>query len=226
MPTTKSFFSSNWGGEQSHWSYIEDIQGTQQVQRLWVIFGLRSILFLVELGVGLGSHSISLLAGSGHLFLDLMTIGLTLLATWLLQCQSYYRANFKYQRLGAKVALVNGVSLIAIALLIATEAVEHLIVPEPVLGLPMLILAFLSLVINGLITYLLHSDSSHNLNLRGVFLHGVADALSSIGLVLAAVAVYYFNWLWADAATSLFVACLIGLSAILLVRDSLRILAE
>lgn len=114
--------------------------------------------------------------------------------------------------------------LVAIALLIAWEAVEHLQAPEPILGLPLLIAAGLSIVTNGLIVNLLHADSHHNLNLRGVFLHGVADAASSIGLILAAVAVHFFRWFWADAVVSFLVALLICLSSLSLVKDSLQLL--
>ncbi|MHC5762829.1 cation transporter [Nostoc sp.] len=64
--------------------------------------------------------------------------------------------------------------------------------------------------------------SHHDLNLRGVFLHGIADAGSSIGVILAAGCVYFFNWLWADAVASLLVALFLSISAISLIKDSLR----
>lgn len=206
----------------SNYQKSNDFYNAGQVQRLWLILGMRSCLFLFQLGIGLKSHSLSLLAGSGHLFLDLVTLSLTLLALWVVQRQ----ATFNYRRISAWIGLWNGASLSAIASLIFWEAVQHLQTPEPVLGLSMLIGASLSLVVNGLITSLLHEDSHHDLNIRGVFLHGVADAASSIALLVAAVAVYCFNWLWADAATSLFVACLIGFNASVLMRDSFKLLTK
>lgn len=214
------------GNDNCHICYIEVKQGTQKLKRLWSILGLRSCLFLIELGVGFWGHSLSLLAGSGHLFLDLVTLGLTLLAAWLVQRQSTEQVTFGYQHIEAKVGLLNGMSLMAIALLIAKEAVKHVQNPEPVLGLPMLIVAFLNMVISGLSVHLLHEDNHLDLNLRGVFLHGIADAASSIGLILAALAIYLFNWLWADAVASLLVAMLICFSAISLLGDSLRILSN
>lgn len=196
------------------------------LRQLWIVLVLRGILFLVDLGVGLWSHSLSLLAASGHLFADLVTIGLTILAAWVVQRQSTSQAKLEYRRIEAWVGLLNGVSLVAIALLIAWEAVEHLQAPEPILGLPLLIAAGLSIVTNGLIVNLLHAGSHHNLNLRGVFLHGVADAASSIGLILAAVAVHFFRWFWADAVVSFLVALLICLSSLSLVKDSLQLLGR
>ena len=205
-------------------SSLEVAQSTQKMQLLWIVLGLRIGFFLIELGVGIWSHSLSLLAGAGHLFSDVLTLGLTLVAAWLVQRQSLNQTAGKYKRLEAWVALFNGVSLGAIALLIAWEAVKHLQTPEPILGLPVLLVAGLSLVINGLSVQLLHPHSHHDLNFRGVLLHGVADAASSISVILAALAVYFFNWLWADAVASLLVALLIGISAISLLRDGWRVL--
>ncbi|MDZ4877919.1 MAG: Cadmium, cobalt and zinc/H(+)-K(+) antiporter [Chroococcidiopsis cubana SAG 39.79] len=90
----------------------------------------------------------------------------------------------------------------------------------------MRIVVGLSLVINGFNAWLLQDDSHHNLNLRGAFLHVVADAASSVGVMLAALAIYYLNWLWADVSASLLVACLLSLGAVPLVKDSLEILME
>ncbi len=195
-------------------------QDTRKIQLLWIVLVLRIAFFLIELGVGIWSHSLSLLAAAGHLFSDLLTLGLTLIAAWLVQRQSLNQTAWKYKRLETWVALLNGVSLGAIALLIAWEAVEHLQTPEPIVRqTPVLLVAGLSLVINGLSVKLLHPHSDHDLNFRGVLLHGVADAASSISVILAALAVYFFNWLWADAAASLLVALLIGISAISLLKD-------
>jgi cobalt-zinc-cadmium efflux system protein len=200
-------------------------QQQQKVKRLWWVFGLRSGLFLVELGAGLWSHSLSLLAGSGHLFSDLITLGLTLLATWLTKRRSTTQTVVNQnRRIEAWIALLNGVSLAIVAMLLGWEAIEHLQAPEPVLGLPLLGAAALSLIINGLSLYLLQNDHHHDLNLRGVFLHGVADAASSIGVMVAALAVYFLNWVWVDAAIGLLVALLICFSTISLIKDSLRIL--
>ncbi len=111
-----------------------------------------------------------------------------------------------------------------ISLLIAWEAVKHLQTPEPISGLPVLLVAGLSLVINGLSVRLLHPYSHNDLNFRGVILHGIADAASSISVIIAALAIYFFNWLWADTSASLLVALFIGINTILLLKDSWQVL--
>ncbi|MFN6462386.1 MAG: cation diffusion facilitator family transporter [Nostoc sp. DedVER02] len=208
--------------QRSHHSYTKTVDYTQKLNLLWVIFGLRSSLFLIELGVGLWGGSLSLLAGSGHLFSDVVTLGLTVLVVWLTERQSSVETNFKYQQIEAWIGLLNGVSLVTLAGFIALEAVERLQNPQPVSGLPMLAVATLSIVINSLTIHPLHKYSHHDLNLRGVLLHGIADAGSSLGVILAAGCVYFFNWLWADAVASLLVALFLSISAISLIQDSLR----
>lgn len=247
----------------SHLSYVKAGRATQKVKLLWIVLGLRISLFLVELGTGLWTHSLSLLAGSGHMLLDVITLGLALMAAWLAQRPSTGQATFGHQRVEILVALVNGLGLMAIAAWIAWEAVGRFQSPEPVLGLPMLVVAGLVLGVNSLNISLLHSevfprqtgtpcnntdifppttmqgmrvslfvgqncnsDSQYDLNLRGVLLHVAADAASSFGVILAALVIYWCNWLWADAAASLFVASLLSLSALPLVWDSLRIVME
>lgn len=210
----------------SHLSYVKAGRATQKVKLLWIVLGLRISLFLVELGTGLWTHSLSLLAGSGHMLLDVITLGLALMAAWLAQRPSTGQATFGHQRVEILVALGNGLGLMAIAAWIAWEAVGRFQTPEPVLGLPMLVVAGLVLGVNSLSISLLHSDSQYDLNLRGVLLHVAADAASSFGVILAALVIYWCNWLWADAAASLLVASLLSLSALPLVWDSLRIVME
>jgi cobalt-zinc-cadmium efflux system protein len=156
-----------------------------------------------------------------------MTLGVTLLVTWFAQRRSHHQIRLnRSKQIEAWIALLNGLSLAIVALLLGREAIAHLQAPEPVLGLPLLVAAGLSLLINGLSIYLLHKDHHHDLNLRGVFLHGIADAASSVGVMIAALAVYLFNWLWVDAAIGLLVALLICLSTISLLTDSLKILKQ
>lgn len=212
--------------DRSHKSDIETAPGTQKKRLLWIVFGLRSGLFLAELVTGLWTHSLSLIAVSGHMLVDVLTIGVALIATWLAERSFKDEIPFDQEQVEAWAALINGLFLMGIAVVVAWKVIERFYLPQPVLGLPMLIMAALGFVVKGVNASLLYSDSHHDLNLRGVFLHAIADAASSVSLILAALAVFYLGWLWADAAGSLLVACLMTLSALLLIRDSLGVLSE
>jgi len=210
---------------------IDNIQ--PKISILWTILGLRISLFSVKLETAIWSHSLSLLVGIGHLFTDLLTMGLTFISAWVIQRQSAERTTQTEQRLKAWIGLVNGISLGAIVLIIAQAAVKHLQDPESVSSLPVLLVAGFSLIGNGFAVYLLHQHRDNNavktdrdLNLRDVFRHGVADAASALSAILAAGAIYFFNWLWADAAAGLLVAMLIGFSAVSLMRSAWQVLRQ
>lgn len=183
---------------------------------------------LAELGVGLASHSLALVAESGHMLSDGLALGLALLATWVAQFPRSQSATFGYRRIEILAAFANGLGLLVVAGWICWEAVARLQAPaaEEILSLPMLITAIVGLGINSVNAGLLHQDSHHDLNLRGAFLHMVADAISSVGVIIAAVAIWRFGWNWADGAISLAVGILIAMGAIPLIRQSLHILLE
>lgn len=197
-----------------------------KMRLLWIVLGLRSSLFLFVLMIGFWTHSLSLLASSGDMFSDMVAISLTLGATALAQRPATKMATFGYRRIEILVALLNGLAILAISALTTWEAIGQFQEPDPIRGLPMLITAGVSLVFNSIIIRLLHEESSHDLNLKGAFLRILADTTGSISVILAALGIYYFNWLWADAVASLLVAAFLCISAVPLVMDSLRILLE
>ena len=211
------------------YSYLVDAtdQSGQKTQLLWIVLSLLSSFFIAELYTGLRSHSLSLLADAGHMLSDLLALGLTLIATWLSRRPAANRATFGYRRVEILAALANGFGVLVVSALIAWRAIEQFPSPEEaVLGLPMLIVAGVGLAINSINIALLHKASRDDLNLQGAFLHVVADAASSMGVIVAALAVYIWNWVWVDAAMSLLIACSVGLSTLPLIHHSLEILME
>ncbi len=131
-------------------------QSGQKTQLLWIVLGLLSSFFVAELTIGLWSHSVSLLADAGHLLSDIAALGLTIIATWLSQKPTANRATFGHLRVEILTALVNGFSVLILAIFIAWEAIGRFQSPEPVLGLPMLIVAGVGLVINSVNITLFH----------------------------------------------------------------------
>ena len=103
---------------------------------------------------------------------------------------------------------------------------KHLQTSESGASLPMLLVAGLSLAVNALAVYVLYRYRHRDLNLRGVFLHGVADATSALSVLVAAGVMYWFDWLWADAAASLLVALLISFSSLSLIKAACQSLQQ
>lgn len=212
--------------DYSHLIDAKVSQNKQKTQLLWVVLSLLIGFFIAESITGLWSHSLSLLADAGHILSDLAALGLTLIATWLSHRPAANRATFGYRRVEILTALVNGLGVLMVSALIAWKAVEHFPSPEIVLGLPMLIVAGAGLAVNSINIALLHKASRDDLNLQGAFLHVVADAASSVGVIVAGLAVYFLNWVWVDAAVSLLIACSVCLSSLPLIHHSLEILME
>jgi cobalt-zinc-cadmium efflux system protein len=192
---------------------------------LWIVLGLRSGLFLAELSVGLWVHSRSLLAVAGHMMVDVFAIAIALIAAEVKHHSSPER-NSHANQVEAGSALVNGLLLLGIAALIAWNLIEPSQTPETSAGLPMLIMAGLGFLVKGVNASLLYEESHHSLNVRGVFLHAIIDAVNSISLLLAALAMIFLNWLWADAIASLLVILFILVNAFSLLWDSLAILRK
>ncbi len=182
---------------------------------------------LTELAVGLFSHSLALLADSGHLASDCFALILALFASWMAQRRRSKDLASGNHWVEVLAALINGVGLVAIALWIGWEAIVRLQSPPvEILSLPMLATASVGLGVNSINIFLLHKDSHHDLNLRGAFLHVLADAASSVGVILAAIAVWALNWLWADGVITLFVSGLIIVSATPLIVQSISMLVK
>ncbi|WP_228056492.1 cation diffusion facilitator family transporter [Microcoleus sp. LEGE 07076] len=122
-------------------------------------------------------------------------------------------------------ALVNSISLVAIALWIAVESIDRLQSPTPeVEGLPMLITAIVGLSINSINACCLHSCCHGDLNLKSAFLHAIADIFSSVGVIVAAIAVAWLHWNWADGLISLLVSASIILLTLPLLIESIQLL--
>ena len=212
-----------------NYSYLVDAagQGGQKTQLLWIVLSLLSSFFIAELCTGLWSHSLSLLADAGHMLSDVVALGLTLIATWLSRKPAGNRATFGYRRVEILAALANGLGVLVVSALIAWKAIEQFPSPEEaVLGLPMLTVAGVGLAVNSINIALLQKVSRDDLNLQGAFLHVVADAASSMGVIIAALAVYFWHWVWVDAAVSVLIACSVGISTLPLIHRSLEILME
>jgi cobalt-zinc-cadmium efflux system protein len=197
---------------------------TKQTQ-LAIALLLIGIFAVAEFGIGLMSHSLALVAESGHMASDSLALVLALLATWVAQLPKPGLAD--NPRLETGAALINGATLVILAFWIGSEAIEHLqYPPDTIASLPMLLTAGVGAIVNGINVALLHRGSDHDLNLKAAFLHVLADTVSSVGVVLAAIAIAFLNWVWADGAISLFVAALIFVSAIPLVIESGKILLQ
>jgi len=195
----------------------------QKLRSLTIAWMLVVLTATADVAIGAWSHSLALIADSGHLFADAATFGLSVTAAWWVSRQK--QPSTGTSRLEAIAALVNGLGLLSISAELLWSGLHRLGGEAPdILSVPMVVMAAISLIANLINVRLLHGHSHQDLNVQGVFLHLLGDLFSAIGVLLAAIAVWLWHWTWADSAVSLLVAIIVGGSAFPLIRRSLQLL--
>ena len=149
-------------------------------RRLTLVLILTAIYMLLEVIGGWWTGSLALLADAGHMFTDTAALILALTAVWFSSRPATSKKTFGYYRLEIIAALVNGVALVVIALLIFYGAYQRWLAPPFVRSGPMIIVATGGLGVNLLSAWILHARDEIDLNLRGVWLHVIGDALGSV----------------------------------------------
>lgn len=182
---------------------------------------------VIEAIGGFLTESLALLSDAGHMLSDSLSLGIAVLAFSFASKVANYEKTFGYRRLEILAAVVNGISLIVIAVIIYIEAYERFRVPAEIASTGMLIIATIGLFVNILVAWILHrGDAEDNLNVRAAFLHVLGDLLGSVGAIIASLLIMFFGWTWADPLASVIVATLVLISGIRVTSESLHILME
>jgi cobalt-zinc-cadmium efflux system protein len=193
---------------------------------LVVVLALTATFTVAEIVGGLLTGSLALLADAGHMLSDTLSLGLALFAAWLAGRPATPERSFGYQRAEILAALFNGVTLVAISIWIFIEAYSRLREPPEVLGGWMLAVAALGLLVNAVGALILSRSEGDNLNVQGALRHVIADALGSVGAIVAALVIVLTGWRYADPLVSVAIGLLILASSWSLLRDSTNILLE
>src|SRR5262245_54156828 len=175
----------------------------------------------VEFIYGLLANSVALIADAGHNLSDVLGLVIAWIASALTTRPPSSRYTYGLGGSSILAALFNAVLLLVAVGAIAWEAVLRLVQPEPVASGTVMIVAAIGIIINGATAWLFASGRKGDLNIRGAFLHMVADTAVSAGVVIAGLVIFYTGWLWLDPLTSLVVVGLIVWGTWSLLRDSL-----
>lgn len=192
------------------------------IAALSVTFGI----FLAELIGALVTGSLALLADAGHMLVDSSGLVIALIASHLMRKPRNDTHTWGYARAEVLAAALQSGMLLLITLLVTIEAIKRFFAPAEVLGGWMLIFGVIGLVGNLISLAVLASSRRANLNMRAAFLEVANDALGSIAVIIAAGLSWATNWDQWDAIASLAIAALMGPRAVILLRDSLKILME
>ena len=201
--------------------------GPQRV--LKISLGVTFAYIVLLLVAGIRSHSLALLSEAGHNLSDFLALLLSLVAVYLQSRPANATKTYGYHRAGVLAALVNAVSLLAVAFFIFYEAFKRVQHPEPVQASVMMWVAATGVLMNGVIAFLLYrsaGSSGGDVNLRSALLHEVGDTLSTAAVIAGGWAILATGSYWIDPALSFGIGALILWSGFGIVRETLNILLE
>ncbi len=183
------------------------------------------VVLIGEIVGGIVSNSLALLSDAGHVFTDVFSLGLSLLAILIMKKPADRKATYGYHRIGILAALINGVSLFIVALFIFVEAYKRIQAPPAVDTSLMLIIALIGLAGNIAIAFVL-GHKHEDLNVKSAWLHVLGDTLASIGVIAAGLVIRFTGWQMADPLVSAFVGVIIIAGGIGVTKEALRIFLE
>ncbi|KZC18422.1 zinc transporter ZitB [Rhodanobacter sp. FW510-R12] len=197
-----------------------------RARKLLFAFVLTVLMMVAEVVGGMWSGSLALLADAGHMMVDALALLLAVVGAWMATRPADARRSYGYGRIEVLAGFVNALSQFVLVGWIVYEAVARLLHPGEILSGVMLVVAIVGLLVNVLVLRILYGHAHDDVNLASASLHVLGDLLGSLAAVLAALAIRWFGWLWADPLLSLLVSLLILGSAWRLLRMSAHILLE
>lgn len=166
-------------------------------------------LVAIQIFYGIAAHSVALLADAAHNFGDVLGLMIAWAGHRLAKLNPTARYTYGFRSASILAALLNGVILLLATGGIAWEAILRLFAPGEVAGLTVMIVAAAAIAINGLSAWLLMSGQEIDLNIRGAFLHMLADAAVSLGVVVAGGLILLTGWNWLDPTASIVISAVI-----------------
>lgn len=186
---------------------------------------LNTLFTVFELVVGTITGSLALIADGIHNLTDSLTLGIAFIAEKIGGRAADERRSYGYGRAKIIASLLNAGILVAVACFIGYEAISRLSEAHDVPGGVVAVVASVGILINGYIAFLL-SKQKHNLNARSAYTNMLYDTLSSVGALLAGVAIALFGWSWLDSVVGIVIAVMLLRATIGIIRDALHILLE
>ncbi|HHV6701204.1 TPA: cation diffusion facilitator family transporter, partial [Haemophilus influenzae] len=157
---------------------------------LGISFAIITFYMVVEFLGGYWFNSLTLMADAGHMANDSLSIFLAWIGLFV---------SLKWQKW---LALINGISLVWVAIWIFIEAVTRWQAPIEIAALPMLGVALLGFGINLLVAFIMLKSNRHNLNIRAAYLHVLVDLFGSVVAIIAGISAWWLNWQWVDVVAS------------------------
>lgn len=194
--------------------------------KLKLTMTITGTVMIIEVIGGILAGSLALLSDAGHMFTHFFALGISFAAIIIACKEPCHHRTYGFYRVEILAALFNSLFLFAVTAYIFFEGVKRLIHPEPVLGLQMFLVAVVGLIVNVISVLILRGSARDDLNIKGAFLHMLADTVSSIVIVFGAIIIYFSNWYIIDPLLAIGISLMIFVWAWRLFKDSINVLLE
>jgi cobalt-zinc-cadmium efflux system protein len=181
------------------------------------------IFIVVEAFYGFFSNSMALVADAGHNFSDVLALVFSWIAVILSQQKPTLRFTYGFRQSTILIALLNSIILLVAVAFIVWETIERLSKPVLINTNSVIIVAAIGSVVNGFTAWLFLKGKKHDLNIRSAFVHFIADALVSLGVVVAGVIIAFTGIVWVDSVVSFVITAVIIYSSYQLLIDSVNL---
>ena len=204
-------------------SHSHQVQFDASRRNVYLIgIGLNLAFVLAEVIAGIAYDSMALLTDAGHNASDVASLVLSLVAFWMAKQKSSPVFTYGYKKTTVLAAFANAIVLLIAVGILGFESVTRLFHPEMVEGKAIAWIAGTGIIVNGISALLFYRHQKNELNARSAYLHLMADAVVSLGVVAAGIVMAYTNWYWLDPAIGLLIMVVILISTWNLLRDSFK----
>lgn len=208
--------------ESTHHHIHHDAKGKKLI---WTIV-LNMLITVSQFVGGIMSGSLALLSDALHNFSDVSALLISYVAAKLSKRKQSISHTYGYKRAEILAALVNAIMLIFIGGFLLIEAYDRFGNPREVGSKIVIGLALLSIVLNGLSVLILRNETDNNMNIQSAYLHLFTDMLSSVGVLIGGLLMYYYQIYWVDGIISIGIAIYLILMSWKLIRKTLAIIMQ
>lgn len=208
--------------EHSHCHHHNHNFTKNNINRAFIIgITLNFAFVIIETIAGFYYNSLALLSDAGHNLSDVASLILALFAIKLAEKKSTEKFTYGYKKTTIIVALFNAVILLIAIGSIALESITRLKTPKSLDGSGILITAFIGIFINGITAIYFKKEKENDINIKGAYLHLLADAFVSLGVVISGLIIIFTKWYWIDNIVSLIISVIIIIGTWDLLKESL-----
>jgi len=206
-------------------SHAHGIAGANE-RSLWMVLALTTAFMAAEVAGGILTSSLALISDAAHMFTDAAALAIALAAIKIGKRAADHKRTFGYYRFEILAAAFNAMVLFVVAGYILYEAYQRFRHPPEIQSAGMLVIALIGLAVNFAGMRMLQRGADASLNVKGAYLEVWSDMLGSLGVILAAVVIYFTQWAWVDALVAVGIGLWVLPRTWKLLRESLNILLE